>query len=526
MSQVYPSMPADTGEGLLASQDRREAGGDTEGGEDSHGARVSLSERLALEMRRKQERRETDKCIPKGQNRSDMIPVIPYYGKVLRGRDYFEKRIEQAEEVCDLVKEQVKGHPGQKILYHFTNEMSMKLIQKSGLLASASGQAGGGIYWSEVSPLEYQWPAKGWIARATEDLFGADKVGDASTMEKFAWVIAVRVRRDALVKVAGRKGAYLTPFYARPHEGASKGMEHFKVLRFDSESTAKVVSDRRWLAKPDGATIENRRLELVSVIERHGGSGDSSNWASEKKAALASAHLSLAHLLQEKYEDYVKAWENLKRSLELKPSYARAQISLGYCLATFFEDFDAAKKCYESALSADPTASEFCMAHCNLALLLEEKFEDKEGAQQHYESVLQLCPSSEHASVALTNLGVLLVSMGKWKEALRHWVEVVEAFPEHVNTHINLAILYEEIFQDFECAAEHYEKAISIEGGAPSPLPYRRLGLLLRDKVFWRRSESTMYLDTAKEMGEEIPPAQPWYKVLLTSLRSIGSFLW
>ena len=105
-----------------------------------------------------------------------------------------------------------------------------------------------------------------------------------------------------------------------------------------------------------------------------------------------------------------------------------------WVLEEFFDDFHAARKCYETGISLDPT---FEKCYNNLGVLLEERFEDFDGAAYFIKHQKYIC----------------------W-EARKNYELALELIPTYTLCRSNLGNLLEEKFNDFEGARKMYEQIL------------------------------------------------------------------
>src|SRR6266516_405207 len=140
---------------------------------------------------------------------------------------------------------------------------------------------------------------------------------------------------------------------------------------------------------------------------------------------LAEAHASLAHVLANYDWNWSEAEKEFKRSLELKPDYARAHqwYAIHYLTATG---------------------------------RLEE-------AVQEMKKALELEPAS---LVMNTFMGATLCYAGRYDEAIDQCRRTVEMEPNFAVAHWHLGLAHEQK-QVFDAAIEEFQKAISLSGGSP-----------------------------------------------------------
>jgi tetratricopeptide (TPR) repeat protein len=140
--------------------------------------------------------------------------------------------------------------------------------------------------------------------------------------------------------------------------------------------------------------------------------------------------LNLGHAL-ENAGDLRGAIAHYRRSLALRPGYARANMNLGSALARLGE-LDAAERHLRAALEvAWPSAT----AHFDLGNVLKKQRREAE-AEAEYRLALQFDPG--HAG-AHTNLGALLLARGEAREALEHYRAVAQRQPHSAAVQANLA---------------------------------------------------------------------------------------
>jgi TolB-like protein/Tfp pilus assembly protein PilF len=140
---------------------------------------------------------------------------------------------------------------------------------------------------------------------------------------------------------------------------------------------------------------------------------------------LAEAHTSLAHVLANYDWNWSEAEKEFKRSLELKPDYARAHqwYAIHYLTATG---------------------------------RLEE-------AVQEMKKALELEPAS---LVMNTFMGATLYYAGRYDEAINQCRRTIQMDPNFAVAHWHLGLAYEQK-QVLDAATEEFEKAVSLSGGSP-----------------------------------------------------------
>lgn len=140
--------------------------------------------------------------------------------------------------------------------------------------------------------------------------------------------------------------------------------------------------------------------------------------------------VNLGHALEER-GDLPGAIARYRRSLELRPGYARANINLGSALSRT-GDLDAAERHLREALEV---AWASATAHFDLGNVLKKQKRSSE-AEEHYRLALRFDP--EHTG-AHTNLGVLLLARGDAAGALEHYRAVLRREPGSPAAHANFA---------------------------------------------------------------------------------------
>ena len=172
---------------------------------------------------------------------------------------------------------------------------------------------------------------------------------------------------------------------------------------------------------------------------------------------IAEAHTSLAHILMNYYWDWSTAEKEFKRSIELKPDYARAH--------------------------------QWYAIHY---LTPAGRFEE---AVQEMQKALELEPAS---LVMNTFMGATLYYAGRYDEAIDQCRRTIEMDPTFAVAHWHLGLAYEQK-QAFDLAIEEFQKAISLSQG--SPLMKAALGHAYAKSQ--KTDEANKILDELNELSKQ-----------------------
>jgi len=180
----------------------------------------------------------------------------------------------------------------------------------------------------------------------------------------------------------------------------------------------------------------------------------------------------LAHYLLGTYYDSLgrgaEAFQQYRRSAEIKPNYADPWNNMGYRLAGE-GDFVQAAACFEAAARARPDVVDF---RYNLAKALNRAGKTDEAGEQ-FRQVLQQKPEF---AIAHNDYGLLLLGQRKFDEALAQFQESIRLQPENPLPHFNLGRVFAARGQRAE-AIQHFRAALRLRPDfAPARQELQALG--------------------------------------------------
>jgi tetratricopeptide (TPR) repeat protein len=143
--------------------------------------------------------------------------------------------------------------------------------------------------------------------------------------------------------------------------------------------------------------------------------------------------------------EFDRAIERFRRSLELRPKNARAHFGLAKAFESKRE-FTAAVSHYLQAIKLNPNDED---AHYNLARVFEE-MDEYDQASNHYRAAIAINPKHFFSH---NNLGSLLAGQNRLDEAQKHFLAAVRVKPDLSHAHVNLGLIYEMKGQVREAAA-------------------------------------------------------------------------
>ena len=151
-------------------------------------------------------------------------------------------------------------------------------------------------------------------------------------------------------------------------------------------------------------------------------------------------------------EDYEKAIYYYKKTIELDPNYEAAH----FFLANIYDELGENEKAiyhYEKTIEIEPA---YYYAYINLGCIYEA--EDKNLKAYHYFYRAHQVDPADY--MALFNLGVACRKLGQIKESIRYYRKSLNSNPEYSFTYLNLAILYKEVFEDYQESIALYTEGI------------------------------------------------------------------
>ena len=151
--------------------------------------------------------------------------------------------------------------------------------------------------------------------------------------------------------------------------------------------------------------------------------------------------------------DYLKAEQQYRQALNIKPDFMEAKLNLGLCLNDMLR-YAEALACYQHIIIVQP---DNYLAHFNLAVT-QTAIGNGHEALAAYSRVLELKPGFSHAHF---NMGILFQRERNLDEAEKHYLAVISATPHYFSAYRNLGVLYQENEQ-FAKAQEQFMQALRI----------------------------------------------------------------
>lgn len=100
------------------------------------------------------------------------------------------------------------------------------------------------------------------------------------------------------------------------------------------------------------------------------------------------------------------------------------------------------------------------------------------------------------------NLGVLLQETGRGKEAIIEFEKVISLNPLDINSHFNLALLYDTVVNDRNKAITHFQRYLALNPAASDALTVKeRLTELKSDRDIWEHPELKNLEEVEKDLG-------------------------
>jgi tetratricopeptide (TPR) repeat protein len=144
----------------------------------------------------------------------------------------------------------------------------------------------------------------------------------------------------------------------------------------------------------------------------------------------------------------LKQFEEAKRdylnSLAFDENNVEALNGLGFLYDKQFDNKDAAKSCYEKALTTEPKQN---IVRLNLGTLLDDKFKDKEAAKNQYEIILSYDSNEYRAHNNLGNYYSRATGDTNRQKIIFHYEKAIEINPLYFDAYFNYGCFLQEINQ-------------------------------------------------------------------------------
>jgi tetratricopeptide (TPR) repeat protein len=186
------------------------------------------------------------------------------------------------------------------------------------------------------------------------------------------------------------------------------------------------------------------------TLWEHANEATTGNYLAHNNLALALAH-------QKRYPEAV---DHFRQALAIRPRLATAHVSLAKILEEQWGRSEEAMEEIRLALEAQPDQPD---AHYSMGALLEKKGRLEE-AEWHYRQALELVDSNVNAH---NQLGRVLMKLGRPSEAVEHFRVASEHRPEAAGFRFNLAAALHES-GDTSAAAEEFIHALRLAPNYPN----------------------------------------------------------
>ena len=137
--------------------------------------------------------------------------------------------------------------------------------------------------------------------------------------------------------------------------------------------------------------------------------------------------------------------------------YDEAYEAAHFFLANIYEELGETEKAiyhYEKTIELEP---DYFYAYLNIGCLYETSDQNLKAYHYFYKAY-QL---DETDYMALFNLGVVCRKLGQYKEAIRYYKRSIQVNPIHAYGYLNLAVLYKDIYEDYQKSINIYTVGIS-----------------------------------------------------------------
>ncbi|MDJ0626574.1 MAG: tetratricopeptide repeat protein [Candidatus Caenarcaniphilales bacterium] len=159
-------------------------------------------------------------------------------------------------------------------------------------------------------------------------------------------------------------------------------------------------------------------------------------------------------ILHYKAQNYQKAKQHFKKTIELKPNEFSIHNGLGNTYMALRE-YENAEKCFQNSLKINPNKAE---TYFNYALLFHET-KDTERAIEYYQKSVELNPSYV---AAYNNLANIFKDNGLLTEAIENYSLAIKHNPKYAIPYNNLGNAFKNK-GDIQSAIEVYKKSIELD---------------------------------------------------------------
>ena len=189
----------------------------------------------------------------------------------------------------------------------------------------------------------------------------------------------------------------------------------------------------------------------------------------ESEPDNVTALLGLGDLIDDNFPEKELAKSYYHRAIALEPENAKAYFFLGY-LHKNQKEYDEARVNFEIAARLDPNYENVLS---NLAYLLSDYYKEYARAIVWFEKYLELAPDDINTRL---DMGYALENAGRYNDAKKQYEQILSAEPDDYMTHIALAVLHIEGYNEYVKAKNLFLRAIEIE--PENCLAYYNMGVV------------------------------------------------
>ena len=196
-----------------------------------------------------------------------------------------------------------------------------------------------------------------------------------------------------------------------------------------------------------------------------------------------------------KHAEALEAFEEV--TTRLNPQHINAHFNRGIALRDLENRNEEAVKAFEKVIGLNPGDAD---AYYQMGMVLAKQGKDKE-AWKAFENATHFDPSDAETHY---QKGMVLVKLKKYKEAAKAFEEATKINPNNANAHYQKGLALSELGDDYQGAAEAFEKVISLNAQQLADA-YSQMGRVLTR--LGRSDEAQAAFDMARVVRGRIEPS-------------------